>query len=113
MTPDVRSFRAASPVSGAKWAMPASEILQPRRSSRRSFLAPARCGKAGVADLGVEQRQIRQLRHLADAGHAVVGNPRVALQVERLEFLERDEFGQSGVGDSSLEQLQVFEMAER
>src|SRR5262245_58970391 len=46
--------------------------------------------KLRVANLCVEEREVGQLRNLADAFHALVGDARVSLQIELAKFLERD-----------------------
>ena len=112
VTPDERSLSAPNPVSGARWASPASVILQPRRSSSRSFLAFERCARPASPISGVEQRQVRELRQLADVGHAVVGNAGGALQVERLQFLDRAQLGQPGIGDSRVLQFELRQVAQ-
>ena len=65
-----------------------------------------------VADLGIEQNQVRELRQLAHRGHAFVANSRGALQVERLQLRQRGELCQSGVGDERILQLQLGELFE-
>ena len=61
----------------------------------------------------VEQRQVRELRQLADVRQSVVGDRGGALQVERLELRERRELRQPGVGDERVLQLQLGEIRER
>src|SRR5262245_2935913 len=76
------------------------------------LLGASQVGQASVADLGVEERQVHERGHFADACHTIVGNRSAPLQVELINLLERDKFGQAGVSDSGFDQLQVFELSE-